>query len=274
MMHSKSTLLAAFWVLLSTECNGFSTFSSRQPKQSSARSLRAQDEEAVSYEITAFDRRAFLGTALVASSLFVTSPANARDGLFRPNPLTNGVLEQIRIWEQDEADNLKYGGELEAGDVGNKGKVSAYPKLLIPILKIDRELAEVKTLVHDEDRSKAWPKALAILQKQEYEKIQFKRVFNAYADNIYYSDPDRSNVYLGGGATPKTEQSLAYLLRNDVLTNVENLSAELEYLLKTGDDDLKDLYAYADIVTSAMKKYLVLVPPNELEEANKLLASS
>jgi hypothetical protein len=181
---------------------------------------------------------------------------------------------QLRIWEQAEADNLKYGGELAAGDAGNKGKVSAYPTLLLPILKMDKELAEVKTLVRSEDGTKTWPKALAILQNDKYDKISFKKIFNAYSDNIYYSDPDRANLYLGGGATPKPEQSIAYLLRNDVLTNVENLRAELEYLIKSGDDEVEDLYSYADIVTSAMKKYLAVVPPNELEEAQKLLAGN
>jgi hypothetical protein len=181
---------------------------------------------------------------------------------------------QLRIWEQAEADNLKYGGELEAGDAGNKGKVSAYPALLLPILSMDKELAEVKTLVHSEDRTKAWSKALVILQNEKYDKIPFKKTFNGYSDNIYYSDPDRANLYLGGGATPKTEQSIAYLLRNDVLSNVENLRAELEYLLKSGEDDVEDLYSYADIVTSAMKKYLAVVPPNELEEAQRLLAGN
>lgn len=178
---------------------------------------------------------------------------------------------QIRIWEQAEADNLKYGGELEAGDAGNKGKVGAYPKLLLPILKIDQELEEIKILVREEDRSKSWAKALAILQKDQYEKIQFKKAFNAYGDNIYYSDPDRANLYLGGGAVPKTEQSLAYLLRNDLLTNVENLRAELEYLIKSGETDVEDLYSFADIAVGAMKKYLAIVPPNELNDAKQIM---
>lgn len=140
----------------------------------------------------------------------------------------------------------------------------------MPILKIDQELEEIKALVRDENPSTAWPKALAILQKDQYDKIQFKKTFNAYGDNIYYSDPDRANLYLGGGAVPKTEQSLAYLLRNDVLSNVENVRSELEYLIKTGETDVDDLYSYADIAVGAMKKYLAIVPPNELEEAKKM----
>jgi hypothetical protein len=160
------------------------------------------------------------------------------------------------------------------GDTGNKGKVEAYPRLLVPILKIDQELREVNSLVHENDRTSALPMALKILQDGKFEKIAFKKVFNAYSDNIYYSDPDRANAYLGGGATPKNEQSIAYLLRNDVLTNVEALTAEVEYLLKTPEEGPEDLFTYADIASSAMKKYLAIVPPNELEAAQKMLASN
>lgn len=82
-----------------------------------------------------------LATAAGLSSSNTAPALAASDSpLFKPNPLTNGVLEQIRIWEQAEADNLKYGGELERGDAGNKGQTSAYPKLLVPILQIAKEL--------------------------------------------------------------------------------------------------------------------------------------
>ena len=57
------------------------------------------------------------------------------------------------------------------------------------------------------------------------------------------------------------------------MTNIESLQAELEYLLKE-DDDVEDLYLYSDIAVGAMKKYLAIVPPEELEEANKLLLSA
>ena len=55
-----------------------------------------------------------------------------------------------------------------------------------------------------------------------------------FADNniiMYYSDPDRANLYLGGGAIPKMTQSVrAYLLRTELLTNVVDLKAEVQYL--------------------------------------------
>lgn len=213
---------------------------------------------------------------------FTSAPgtAQARDEIFRPNPLTNPVLEQIRIWEQAEADNIKYGGELERGDAGNKGQVEAYPRLLVPILSIARDLDNVEQFVvtttsstsDDETKRQAWKQARQILSKPEFEKIAFKKIFNRYGDNIYYSDPDRANVYLGGGATPKTEQSLAYLLRNEILTTVEDMQAELDYLIKTPDDESPDdLQSMIRTAQSAMKRYLQVVPPRELEKAQELL---
>merc|ERR1711935_427288 len=113
------------------------------------------------------------------------------------------------------------------------------------------EFNEIRSLVRSGGDSKpskeAMSKALAILQQPTYHKINFKKTFNRYGDNIYYSDPDRANLYLGGGATPKAEQSIAYLLRNDILSNTEDLRAELEYLIKSDENETEYLYKYADI---------------------------
>ena len=102
----------------------------------------------------------------------------------------------------------------------------------------------------------------------------FKKIFNRYGDNIYYSDPDRANVYLGGGATPKTEQSLAYLLRNEILTSIEDMQAELDYLIKTPDESTEDLFSMIRTARNAMKRYLAVVPPSELEKAQRFLVES
>ena len=207
-----------------------------------------------------------LGAATVAKS------ASAKDELFKPNPLTNPLLEQIRIWEQNEADNIKYGGELAPGSP--KGR-EAYAKLLVPILSVQRDLDVVNDLIHEKDKGAALAKADAILNKEQFQKKPFKKMFNAFADNIYYSDPDRANAYLGGGAVPKNEQSIAYLLRNEILTNVEALQAEVTYLIKEqkkiesgetkGPLETEDLYEYARTSSVSMKKYLDLVPPAELD---------
>lgn len=227
------------------------------------------------------NRRAFISQVMTAvplsigvGLLFDPLPAKAAGGderLFRANPLTNPMLEKIRIWEQAEADELKYGGELEMGDAGNKGKVDAYPRLLVPILQIASELHDIEQKVRDADQ---WGDVQQILKQTKYQKIGFKKIFNAFGDNIYYSDPDRANVYLGGGATPTNEQSLAYLLRNDILTNIESLQAEVDYLIQHPDESAEDLYAYATGASKAMEKYLAVIPPDQLKRAKELFEAS
>jgi len=210
--------------------------------------------------------------AIVGSS---SLPANAAgdDRLFKANPLMNPILEKIRILEQDEADNMKYGGELAPGSP--KGR-EAYAKLLVPILDIQTDILKVKDLVMVKD-GEGLNKANDILNKPQFEEFKFKKIFNAFGDNIYYSDPDRANAYLGGGAVPKNEQSIAYLLRNDILTNLENLQAEVAYLIKerkAGNElEIEDLYLYTDICKDGMVKYLELVPPAEIKIAKEIVAS-
>ena len=112
-------------------------------------------------------------------------PASAKDELFKKNPLTSPLLEQIRIWDQAEADDVKYNGELERGDAGNKGKVDAYPSLLVPILKISKDLELVDQLLSKESTGiEEWKQARQILSKPEFEKISFKKIFNKYGDNV------------------------------------------------------------------------------------------
>jgi len=182
--------------------------------------------------------------------------------------------QQVRIWNQAEADQLNYGGELAPGS--SKGR-AAYAKLLVPVLEIERDLQTTNDLVRQPNGA-GLEKANDILSKSQFVKINFKKVFNAFADNIYYSDPDRANLYLGGGATPKNEQSIAYLLRNDVLTNLEALQAEVIYVMKQqkGGEPLEteDLYLYAQSCVDGMTKYLELVPPGELKMGRELMASN
>ena len=154
-----------------------------------------------------------------AATTFSPQPVNAllssNNRLFQSNTLlTNPILEQLRIWEQEEADNIKYNGELERGDAGKKGQINAYPTILIPILTISQDISYLyqilvgsthpttTTTQPNYDRKESYERAQSILSNHTvYDTIPFKRTFNAYADNVYYSDPDRANLYLGGGGT-------------------------------------------------------------------------
>ena len=158
-----------------------------------------------------------------------------------------------------------------------------FAQLLVPILKIEEQFAQVEKLLQyyvKESNVKSLAAAQSVLNSNpNFQKKEFKKVFNEFADNIYYTDPDRANVYLGGGATPKPTQSLAYLLRNEILTSLESLQVEVDYLLReeqknSQDIDSSDLIQYSSSCVSNMKKYLELVPPGELEAARKFLAKS
>jgi len=214
-----------------------------------------------------------------ASSLLgvaATNPPQAANAqgdprLFKPNPLANRALEQIRIWDQTYADDIKYGGELEKGDAGKRATTNTYANLLVPIVILSQDLSKVNAMVLD--RSK-WQEALTLLSTPQFQKLQFMKIFNAYADNIYYKDTDRANLYLGGGATPQKEQSIAYLLRNDILTNVESLQAELEYLLRPTtlkEETTDDLLLYAKTAKNAMESYLAIAPPKEVQTAIEIV---
>jgi hypothetical protein len=61
------------------------------------------------------------------------------------------------------------------------------------------------------------------------------------------------------------------LLRNEILTNIEDMRAELEYLIKNPDESYTDLNSLAASATTAMQRYLAVVPPNELQQAQELL---
>lgn len=227
---------------------------------------------------------AFLTSAAAATC----TPQNAfaESDLFKPNPLTNKGLEQLRIWNQEEADNIKYGGELESGSAKPSG-FDQYVDLLQPILIIERELSTVDVLLNNgkpsskEDYVSLFEQMNTVVSQSIFDKINFKKVFNAFADNIYYADPDRANLYLGGGAEPSSTQSIAYLIRNDVLTSVEDMRAEVQYLLKElaklkngevvsvgeGGLDLEEITRLSKTANEGMVKYLDVVPPKELEAA-------
>lgn len=213
----------------------------------------------------------------MATFAFIATPGNAfakEDPLFKPNPLTNPVLEKIRIWNQAEADNIKYGGELAPGSTQGR---ETYGQLLVPILQIRSDFDIINDLVHQENGG-GLERARDLLERPELQSKAFKKTFNAHSDNIYFSDPERANLYLAGGATPKSEQSLAYLLRNDILTNLEALQAEVVYLIKERTNgaetvETEDLYKYTANARESMAKYLNLIPPAELKVGRELFSA-
>lgn len=183
------------------------------------------------------------------------------------NILTSKALEFLRIQRQLEADE----------QYGTLADPTQQPTIdrLAGVLAVMEAFGNLRPMI--EQRSYA--RVVTILSEPPFDKKSFKRIFNAYTDNVYYSDPDRANVYLLGGAVPTTGQTMSYLYRNDALDHIDELRDDLIYLLdenapsSSKEDDLRDALATHDKVTAAFQSYLNLVPPTDITDARRRLSS-
>lgn len=185
------------------------------------------------------------------------------EGSNRANVLTSKPLEWIRIRRQLDADE-------EYGELADPNlRLSPGERLAKVVAIVDAFAALKPLIVHG--TSTEWRRVADILALEPFERKAFKRAFNAYADNIYYANPDRANVYLLGGTPPSTKQTIQYLYRNDALDNIEQLRGELEYLISHTDTDISDALAFHVKASSAFAAYLDLAPKQDLIAARKIL---
>ena len=149
--------------------------SSHKHYQSTLEKQGLSEQVRVDFSRRSFFSSAFPLTFLISIGVDVKS-ASARDELFKPNPLTNPILEQFRIWEQAEADQQKYGGELAPGSAIGR---DTYAKLLLPILRMEKNINKVYNLVREPEGS-GLDKANEILSKPEFQTLGFKKIFNTF----------------------------------------------------------------------------------------------
>lgn len=214
-------------------------------------------------------RRMFVfgGGSALAVGIHSPAKANARD------ILSSKPLEYIRIVRQEAADNLKYDGELAP----ISGQPASPAALLVPITRINALLKEIRTSI---DEPSNWDELKKTLSSPPLSKKEFKQAFNGYADNIYYTEgSERANAYLAGGATPTTLQTTQYLLRNDILGNIEISVLELDFLIGLRDKgvtprdelvgtELDDLRGFLDKALKSMAQYLAVANQDDLDLAN------
>ena len=196
-------------------------------------------------------------------------PATARQRMIRAseNILTNPVLENMR-----KADQL---------DPDEQAEPQATKALyLVPILSINADIQSIGESI--EEISKMSSKSevdlrlrsiLEVLNKEVYETVAFKKIFNKYADNIYYSDPREANLYLGGGTTPTSKQTTQYLLRNDLLTSIGNIKGDVSAMQKegvTGEMVLEDALDDIKEAQRSMEQYLEMADKEDVDVAKKL----
>lgn len=213
-------------------------------------------------------RRLLSGAAAAAAAaLAAAGPASAMD--IGP-VLTSRALEFVRIIEQENADNTLYGGEL--AQIG-----STVPKALalVPIITVRTQIEALGAAVAQEGGAAGvLVKADGLFRSPEYKTKQLKKEFNAYSDNIYYTaDSGRANANLLGGTAPSNDQTVMYMLRNDLLTNVDNARDEVAYLLREGAPyDVADLQDYLKACTRGLDAYLNAADPDDVSEARRIVA--
>ena len=203
---------------------------------------------------------------LLSSTLYGVSACSAQSGNF----LTNPVLETFRKLDQLDPDE----------NVENQSNKAI---LFVPIQRISNDLNNCRDLLC-ELRSKAISDGgveqslLAMkstLESSEYQDIYFKKIFNRYSDNIFYSNSDQANLYLGGGSLPNSRQTQQYMLRNDILTGVQNTREDIQELIEKGVNaqSLADAIDDIDASISSLEEYIGLCDPQDVELAKKILQS-
>lgn len=212
---------------------------------------------------------------LVAASLYLAAPCASATGLEnfprldegqnKASVLTSRPLEWLRIRNQLDADE-------EYNELADPIQRSTPVERLAQVLAVVDSFERLRPLVASADRSEC-RRVAAVLALAPFEKQSFKRIFNAYSDNIYYSNPDRANAYLLGGAPPTTKQTIQYLYRNQALDNIELLRGELnDIVLDPADLVVADALAFHGEASKALAAYVDLAPSSDLVAARNLLA--
>ena len=128
-------------------------------------------------------RAAIWGTAIASHSVVAAASAATWENPFAPpdrNGLKSRPLEQLRILLQDEADAIQFGG---TEGLAPGGAPPATGLSLIPIIQMRQKLKAIEPRLAQYDSS-TWSDVARELSTGSFETVEFKRVFNAFSDNI------------------------------------------------------------------------------------------
>ncbi|KAJ8603166.1 hypothetical protein CTAYLR_004604 [Chrysophaeum taylorii] len=200
--------------------------------------------------------------SLLAASVPLDQFPRLDEGSRGSNILTSRPLELLRIQRQLDADD-RY------NELADPNERSSPASRLARIVVLSDAFKALRPAIAQGGPSE-WRTIAETLGLPPFDKQSFKRTFNAYSDNIYYSDPDRANVYLLGGTPPSNQQTIQYLHRNDALDNIEQLRSELDYLILEQQTDVSDALAFHAKAVDAFDAYLALAPDADLKAAERL----
>lgn len=198
---------------------------------------------------SSMSRRSFV----VGVGMAFAGGSSANAVLVNPYP-----QELFRIFQQNSADVIRYKGELvdPLSPNSKPGSETARGNLVALL----NNLASITTISDPQELSKV----IMDLPIKVDEVPKLKKVFNAYADNIFFTpESQRGNKYLSGGAEPTSEQSVLYLLRNNIIDGLLALEAECRYVLTTqgndNDNDNGDLEGARKELRDAVNLYLMKI---------------
>jgi hypothetical protein len=148
-----------------------------------------------------------------ANAAMITNPfASSKNPLHNIDPF----VEQVQRLEQAQVEQVR---NLQEENAKFQTIVSEYPKRLVPILSIAQDVTDLyqflvvvrppqqqkttsttaSTMQQQRVTTTTYQRAMNILSNSSrYDTAAFKRVFNAYTDLVYYSDPEHAKIYWGG----------------------------------------------------------------------------
>jgi len=209
------------------------------------------------------------GVAFQAASAHAASWENPFAAADRSG-LKSRPLETLRILLQDEADAVQYGG---SEGLAPGGAPPASGITLIPIVQMFQTLKKWQPVLNTFDAG-AWAEVQLTISSGDFATVEFKRRFNAFSDNIYYSSESaEANAYMLGGATPSNAQTYQYLYRNEALKQLADLREEIAYQTKLMPEqrDVEVAQEYMAATLKAFEQYLKLAPPEQLKVARVAL---
>ncbi|CAM9169635.1 unnamed protein product [Chrysoparadoxa australica] len=84
------------------------------------------------------------------------------------------------------------------------------------------------------------------------------------------ADSARINKYLDGGVVPTTTQTIQFLMRNDIIQNVQEAREEVKFQVSEREmgerGSAEDILVYLGAAKKSFDDYLALAEPQELKQ--------
>jgi hypothetical protein len=128
-------------------------------------------------------------------------------------------------------------------------------------------------------------KILRSRQRRLEQSNTIRTAFNAYTNNLVFGDAyklnaqgDEKKAMVRNDALPNvnavvvSDLDLRDLYRNQVLQNMDDARAEIDYQLKSGDTNVDEILTYLSQAQASCEEWFDLIPKNDVEEALKTVS--